>query len=112
MGGDPEAANDDLDKLVDPAIAKAIKAKKAARKQQTDFWVLPENWLALQLFEDCFDQPLISLSGRYIGLRNEAIDIEIKRSGLDVDPENWARFRTFSKTAVNALNTILDKRRR
>jgi hypothetical protein len=72
-GPAPEMDDADLDLLVDPQTAAAIRSQESTR--ETEFPVLPENWPALQLFLSCATQWRYSPAGSLLGIDYQALAV-------------------------------------
>lgn len=70
-GSVPAMSDEDLDGLMDANSAASIKAQQPPKKDV--FWVLEENWEALQLFLSCVTQWRYAPMGGVTGLDYAAV---------------------------------------
>jgi len=81
-----------------------IEAALAEELEPEAYEVLPENWPAVQLYLACYGQFRISPTGQVWGFDIPAVDIEIRRSELEVTSDTWERFKTLQVLTVHLLN--------
>lgn len=88
------APTEDLEGLVSSDSKARIETSRRKTQAVLEIiWVLPENWPAIELFRLCRSCWQYSFSGPPIGMCYEAVDIVIKRCGLDpFPPEDFKRF--------------------
>lgn len=109
MTSGPPADDSELDGIVSAEAAKKIREKRQQKEASDEYPVLPENWTAVCLFLDSADQLNISPAGQIIGLKSEAVDVEIRRGGYEpLAVEDWQRFKIVSRVAINLLNKSSD----
>ena len=67
--------------------------------------VLPENWPAVQLYLAEYGQFKLGAHNEVLGFDRIAVDIDIRRSGIEVSQDTWQRFKTLEQLTVNHLAT-------
>lgn len=87
-----EADQDKIDSLID------------AQQEAQPHEVLPENWPAVQLYLSVYGQFRVAASGHILGFDLNAVDIDIKRSGLEPSTEDWSKFKLLQQMTVTILN--------
>lgn len=86
------ASEDELEQLLDQEV------------EPEPFEVMPDNWEAIQLYLSVYGQFRISGSGHVIGFDFAAVNIDIERSGIEVSPQTWQRFKILAHNTVHTLN--------
>ena len=95
MGGSKNGAPadaDDLDALLSEETASLIKSKRQP-ENESDCWVLPENWIATMLFLQSKSCWQYSAMGQLLGMNYSAVDVVIQRA-FD-EPVTNTDFRNF-----------------
>lgn len=87
-----KADQDKIDSLID------------AQQEEQPHEVLPENWPAVQLYLSVYGQFRVAASGHILGFDLNAVDIDIKRSGLEPSTEDWSKFKLLQQMTVTILN--------
>jgi hypothetical protein len=67
------------------------------------FDVSPDNWPAVQLYLSCYGQFVFSATGQVLGFDFGKVDVDIRRSGLEVTEDTWQRFKTLQHHTVQHL---------
>lgn len=75
-----------------------------SQEEDQPYEVLPENWPALQLYLSVYGQFRVAASGHILGFDLNAVDIDIKRSGLEPSTEDWSKFKLLQQMTVTILN--------
>ena len=88
MGAD----QDKIDQLIDE------------QQVEQPYEVLPENWPAVQLYLSVYGQFRMAASGHVLGFDLNAVDIDIKRSGLELSTQDWSKFKMLQQMTVTVLN--------
>lgn len=81
-----------------------IEALLAEEPEPEAFEVYPDNWPAVQLYLSAYGQFRISGTGQVLGFDFNAVDIDIRRSQIDVDPATWEKFKVLAHHTVSTLN--------
>lgn len=90
--------------LVSPPTAALVLANKT--QTPSVFWVLEENWPAVQLLQACGSQWRKSPTGKVDGLIYEAVDVVIRRGGFEpFSTDDWHRLQTLERVVVKELST-------
>jgi hypothetical protein len=86
------ASEDELEQLLDQEV------------EPEPFEVMPDNWDAIQLYLSVYGQFTISENGHVFGFNFAAVDVDIERSGIEVTPQTWQRFKILAHHTVHTLN--------
>lgn len=101
----PRFSQADLDEMRElGASDDEIDALLAQEPEPEAFEVAPDNWLAVQLYLSVYGQFRVSGTGQVLGFDFTAVDIDIRRSQIEVDPQTWERFKVLSHHTVTTLN--------
>lgn len=86
------------------ADQERIDALHDSERQEQPYEVLPENWPAVQLYLSVYGQFRMAASGHILGFDLNAVDIDIKRSGLEPTAQDWGKFKVLQQMTVTILN--------
>ena len=86
------ASDDEIDQLL------------AQEVEPEPFEVMPDNWPAIQLYLSVYGQFRISATGHVVGFDFAAVDIDIRRSEVEVSAQTWERFKILAHHTVQTLN--------
>lgn len=87
------------------ASEEEIEDLLAQEVEPEPFEVMPENWPAIQLYLSVYGQFVVAGTGNVVGFNFAAVDIDIRRSELDVSPDTWQRFKILANHTVHTLNS-------
>lgn len=86
------------------ATEEEIEELLAQEVEPEPYEVLAENWSAVQLYMSAYGQFRVSGTGYLLGFDFGAVDIDIRRSGIEVDPDTWEKFKALQSHTVRILN--------
>lgn len=100
----PRFSADDIAEMREMGVSDdEIEAVMDEEPEPEVYEVYPDNWPAVELYLSAYGQFRVS-EGRILSFDFDAVDIDIRRSELEVTPDTWKKFKFMARETVTLLN--------
>ncbi|MDX1491274.1 MAG: DUF1799 domain-containing protein [Pseudohongiellaceae bacterium] len=101
---DLKVSDEEIAELIEMGVDEALIDDVIEPECESHYEVLQENWPAVRLYLSCYGQFRVAGSGHILGFDFGAVEIDMRRSDIEIDAESWQKFKLLQQFTITLLN--------